>query len=360
MWQHLKKIDWPIFASAFFLTGIGLLCLYDYSSGRGDFFNFKKQMVFLVLGILLMFVFSFLDWRVFRGNSYLILSLYFLSLIFLVGLFFFASPTRGIKGWYKIGGFSFDPVEPMKIILIILLAKYFSMRHIEMYRLRHIFLSGFYSLLPVVLIFFQPNLGSSLILIFLWVGILAISGIRLKHFIVLVFCGLIIVVSSWSFLLKDYQKDRVTSFLVPQQDPLGTSWNQAQAKIAVGSGGIFGQGFGNGSQLRYGFLPEAHTDFIFSAIAEEFGLVGVLVLLLLFLLLFWRIMKIAFSAQSNFCRLFASGFAIVLFSQVFINIGMNLGILPVIGIPLPFVSYGGSGLLAMFTGLGILQSLKVR
>jgi len=227
-----------------------------------------------------------------------------------------------------------------------------------MYRLKHILLSGFYALVPVALIFIQPNLGSSLILVFLWVGILAISGIKLRHFLILVLCGLLVLVFSWFFLLKDYQKGRIISFFAPQVDPLGLSWNQSQAKIAIGSGGIFGQGFGKGSQLRYGFLPEPHTDFIFSAIAEEYGLAGILALFSLFLLLIWRIMKIALLAQSNFPRLFATGLAIVIFSQIFINIGMNLGVLPVIGIALPFVSYGGSGLIAMCMGLGILQSIK--
>jgi rod shape determining protein RodA len=358
MLRHFKKLDWVIIVSVFLLVLLGLSSIYSYSSSRNDFFNFKKQIIFFAVGLSLMFFLSFFEWRVLRENSYLILIFYFLSLVFLAGLFLFAPQVRGIRGWYKLGSFSFDPVEFAKIVLIILLAKYFSIRHVEVYRLRHILLSGLYALVPAALIFIQPNLGSSLILVFLWIGILAISGIKLRHFLILVFCGLLILVFSWFFLLKDYQKGRVVSFFAPQVDPLGISWNQSQAKIAIGSGGIFGQGFNKGSQLRYGFLPEPHTDFIFSAIAEEYGLVGILALFSLFLLLIWRIMKIALLAQSNFPRLFATGLAIVIFSQIFINIGMNLGILPVIGIALPFVSYGGSGLIAMCVGLGILQSIK--
>jgi rod shape determining protein RodA len=148
--------------------------------------------------------------------------------------------------------------------------------------------------------------------------------------------------------------------LYPQVDPLGESWSQNQAKIAIGSGGFLGQGFGHGSQARYGFLPEPQTDFIFSAIAEEFGLLGVSVIFILFFILIWRIIKIALSSYSNFPRLFAAGFVVIIISGVFINIGMNLGILPVIGIALPFVSYGGSGLLVAYVCLGILQSIKIR
>jgi rod shape determining protein RodA len=162
----------------------------------------------------------------------------------------------------------------------------------------------------------------------------------------------------WSFLLKDYQKTRIMSFISPQVEPLGINWNQNQAKIAIGSGKIFGQGIGSGSQTQYGFLPEAQTDFIFSSIAEETGLFGVSILLLLFLVLIWRIFKIALSSQSNFSRLFSTGIATLLISQIFINIGMNLGLLPIIGIPLPLVSYGGNGLITILMSIGILGNIK--
>ena len=356
--SHIRKLDWILIVCLLLLVGIGLLSIYSSSLGRGDFLNFKKQIVFLGIGFFLMILLSFFDWRAFSENSYLILTLYFLCLIFLFGLFFFAPEIRGVKSWYKIGPISFSPIEFTKIVLIILLAKYFSMRHIEMYRLKHIFLSGFYVLLPAVLIFLQPDLGSVIILIILWIGILIISGIKLRHFLILALCGFLVLVLSWSFLLREYQKERVMSFLAPQIEPLGIGWSQTQAKIAIGSGGIFGQGIGKGSQTRYGFLPEPHTDFIFAAIAEELGLIGISVLLSLLLILIWRVMKIAINSKSNFPRLFASGFTIVLFSQTFIHIGMNLGILPVIGISLSFVSYGGSSLIATCIGLGILQSIK--
>jgi len=358
MLRHLRKIDWQIFISVLLICGIGLLSLWSISLGRGNFLILKKQIIFLSIGIFLMFFLSFLDWRMFRENPYFILTLYFFCVLLLIGLFFFAPSIRGTRGWYRIGKISFDPVEFTKIVLIILLAKYFSMRHVEMYKLRHILLSGFYVLIPAVLVFFQPNFGSAMILVFLWVGILIISGIKLRHFFLLFLVFLIFLSLGWTFLLKDYQKERIVGFLFPEIEPLGIGWSQNQSKIAIGSGGLFGQGFGKGSQTQYGFLPEPHTDFIFSAIAEEMGLMGVLILLFLFVFLVYRIIKIALFSQSNFPRLFASGFVIILFSQIFIHIGMNLGLLPVVGISLPFVSYGGSSLITLFMGLGILQSIK--
>lgn len=356
---HFKKLDWILIGTALLMVALGLVSIYSSSTGN-DFLNFKKQVYFLVAGFFLMIILSFLDWRVLREDPYLILFFYLLCVTALAGLFFFAPEIRNVKSWYKIGSLSIDPIEYARIILIILLAKYFSMRHIEMYRIRHILLSGFYVLLPVILIFFQPNLGSVLILIALWVGILLVSGIKTRHFLLLCLLFLLIFIVSWSTLLREYQKERILSFIQPQVEPLGKDWSQAQAKIAIGSGGLTGQGIGRGSQTQYGFLSEPQTDFIFAAIAEETGLIGVAVLLILFSILIWRIIKIAMSSQANFPRLFAVGLAINLISQAFIHIGMNLGILPIIGIPLPLISYGGSSLVANFIGFGILQSIKAR
>jgi len=358
---HLRKLDWILIVSAILLVGIGLLSIYSSSLGKEDFLNFKKQIIFFGIGFFLMILLSFFDWRALRDNPYFILALYFFCLISLAGLFFFAPEIRGVKSWYKLGPVSIDPMEFAKVVLIILLAKYFSTRHIEMYRIKHIFLSGVYVLVPVVLIFLQPDFGQILILIALWGGILIFSGIKIRHFLILCFCFILILILSWFFLLKDYQKERIISLFQPQLvDPLKIGWSQNQAKIAIGSGGLFGQGIGSGSQTQYGFLPESQTDFIFAAIAEEMGLLGVSVLLSLFSILLWRILKIVLSASSNFPRLFASGLAVILISQIFIHIGMNLGILPIIGIPLPLVSYGGSSLIATFLALGILQSIKTR
>ena len=354
---RLRKLDWLLIFSTLLLFSIGLSSIYSSSLGRGDFANFQKQLVFGVAGLLLMFLLSFLNWRMLRDDPYFILSLYFICLLALVGLFFFAPEIRGVKRWYQLGPVSVDPAEFLKVVLIVLFAKYFSTKHVEMYRIRHIILSGLYIVLPAFFLFFQPDLGSILIMLGLWVGILLISGIKIRHFFILMLCGIFIFIFAWNFLMQDYQKARILSFLQPI-DPLGASWSSKQAKIAIGSGGIFGSGFGQGSQTQFGFLSEPQTDFIFAAIAEEFGLAGVSVLLFLFSVLLWQIIKISLKATSNFPRLFATGFAILLISKIFINIGMNIGILPIVGIPLPLVSYGGSSLMATFIGLGILQSIK--
>lgn len=358
--RHLKALDWILIVFALLLVAMGLLSIYSSSLGRGDFSDFKKQLIFFAIGFFLMLALSFFDWRALKNNPFLILSLYVVSIISLVGLFFFAPEIRGIRKWYRIGPVSIDPIEITKLILIIVLAKYFSNRHIEMYKVSHILLSGFYVLIPALLAFFQPDMGQVIILILLWLGILVVSGISFKRFLVLLFCFLLIFILAWNFGLKPYQKERILSFIFPQlSDPLKSGWNKLQVQIAIGSGGIFGKGLGKGSQTQYGFLPEPKTDFIFAAIAEEFGLIGVSIILLSFSLLIWRIMKIALTAETNFPRLFATGFTILLVSQTFIHMGMNLGILPIIGIPLPLVSYGGSNLIATFIGLGILQNIKV-
>lgn len=357
--NHIKKLDWILIISSFLLVGIGILSIYSSSFGRGDFSNFYKQIVFFGIGVFLMFLISFFDYRILKNDSYLILIFYFLNILALVGLLFLAPEIRGTRSWYKLGPVSFDPIEFTKIILMILLAKYFSMRHIEINQIKHIILSGAYVILPVFLIFLQPDLGSALIILSLWIIVLIISGIKMRHFLMLIFLASLIFVLGWSSLLKDYQKERILSFVYPQEDPLGASWSQNQAKIAIGSGGIWGQGIGNGSQTQYGFLPETQTDFIFASIAEETGLIGISFLFLLFSVILLRTYKIILKAKTNFARLFIAGFGAVLITQVFINIGMNIGIAPIIGISLPLVSYGGSSLILTFIGLGIIQSINL-
>ena len=357
---HLKNLDWIIIGSAILLVGIGLLSLYSSSIGRGDFTNFYKQAVFLGIGIAIMLAVSFLNYRLFKNDPYFLLLLWGLGVLALIGLLVFGPEIRGVKAWYKIGAISIDPVEYMKIALLLLMAKYFSLRHVEMYRIKHILLSAIYFGVPFALVFFQPNLGSGGLLIILWLIILLVSGLKLRHFLAIMAIGVLLVSFAWMFVLHDYQKNRIISFLEPELDPLGIGWSQLQSKIAIGNGGIWGAGIGQGTQTQHGFLTEPHTDFIFSAIGEEFGLVGVVILFVLFFLLLWRVFKIGIMVESNFPRLFAIGFGALLVIQFAVNIGMNIGLLPIVGLPLPFVSYGGSSLLMLFFGLGILQSIKTR
>jgi rod shape determining protein RodA len=189
--NHIKRLDWKLLLLSIALCCIGLITICSISIGKQDFSNLKKQIIFFVAGMVLMLVLSLIDWRGFKENPYLILTLYFICIALLAGLLLFGTQTRGIKGWYHLGFFSFDPIGVMIIVLIILLSKFFSKRHIEMYKLRHIALSGFYVLLPFALIAKQPNLGSALMLIAIWIGVLIVSGIKLRQFFLLIMCGLV-------------------------------------------------------------------------------------------------------------------------------------------------------------------------
>lgn len=355
--KHLEKIDWVIVFSALFLSSFGALSIYSSSFFRDDFFNFKKQVIFIALGVVLMFLVSFCDWRMFKDQSHILLGIWIILVLSLFFLFILGQKTKGVKGWYRFGAISFDPVPFMEIALILVLAKYFSERHVELYNFKHILISGFYAFLPFLFVFFQPDLGSAVSFGVIWLGILVASGIKIKDFLFLMVIFLIISVLAWSFLLRPYQKERVFNFLFPEEDILGGGWSQMQSKIAISTGGLWGKGFKKGEQVQRGFLTLPQTDFIFASIAHEFGLMGVTLLLGLILILCWRIVKVCYESRGNFPRLFALGLAISLFFQAFVHVGMNLGILPIVGLPFPLVSYGGSGIIAKFLGLGILQSL---
>jgi rod shape determining protein RodA len=356
--EYFKKIDLPLFLSAVFLTILGLISIYSSSFRNNDFSNFYKQIFFLALGLILMFFVSLFDYRILKDNPYLILILYFLSLLLLLGVLFFGKEIRGTKSWYSIGGFSFQPTSFVKIVLIILFAKFFSTRHVELYKITHILHSALYLFLVAFLILLQPDLGFVIILVLSWIGILLVSGIKLRHFVLLSLFFLFVFIYSWNFMLLPYQKNRIISFLF-SKEPLGISWSQIQAKIAIGSSGFLGKGIKKGTQVQLLFLTEPQTDFVFSAIAEEMGFLTVFLLFLLFFLLLFRCFKIYSQTNFNFGRLIIAGTIITWFCQVFINLSMNLGLFPIIGIPLPFVSYGGSDLLANYILLGIIQNIKM-
>lgn len=357
--SHIKKMDLVLVIASIALVIFGLIAIYSASIRSGDFSSLYKQAGFFAVSLVCMLLASFIDNRVIRENPYVLLTLYFLCIIGLIGIFFFAPEIRGIKSWYKMGEFSFDPIEPTKIVLILILAKYFSKRHVELYKVSNIILSGIYALIPAMLVFFRPEFGSVLIIGAIWIGILLVSGIKIRDFSILCLIFLVAFFLIWVFLFKDYQRSRVLSFITPQSNQLGLNWSQNQSKISIGSGGLLGEGISNGSQTQYGFLSEPKTDFIFSVIGEETGFAGLTALLGLFTLLLWRILRIALNARSNFSRLFAMGFAINIFTQLVINLGANTGLLPVIGISLPLVSYGGGNLIFNFIALGILQNIKI-
>lgn len=367
--QHIKKMDWVMNIAVFILAAIGLVSLFSISYSRGnfpgsgfmDFYKsyFGKQIIFFIVGVFLMFLMSFFDWRAFKNHSNLILLMYAICIIALLGLLIFVKPIRGIRSWYSVAGFTFNPIEMTKIVLVILLAKYFSFRHAEMYNFSHILVSGVYVAIPSLLMFLQPDFGSVLVILLLWVGILFVSGIKIRHFFVLLLAGAILFGAGWNFFLKDYQKQRIVTFVKPEQDVLDSGWNQMQSQIAIGSGGMWGKGLLKGPQVQLKFLPEPQTDFIFASIAEEMGLAGVIVLIGAMLVMLSRTVRIAIMAPDNFSKFFVAGFIIIFFAQSFINMAMNLRLFPIVGIPLPLVSYGGSNLIFSFLALGIVQAIKI-
>src|SRR3989344_2617760 len=350
MIQVLKKLDWGLISAIVLLLAVGLLSIASTSQTRtGAFILLKKQAIFAVIGLILLLLFSFIDYRFLRNYPAVVLTLYVISVSLLILLFIFSSKTRGAISWFhfssSIGSIGFEPVEITKFTLIALLSKYFSNRHVDFGLIRHIFFSGFYFFVPTALVLFQPDFGSAVLLIIIWVGIMLASGIRMRHLAALLLILSIFSGIGWSFFLKDYQRARILIFLSPQSDPLGRGYNISQSIIAIGSGGFWGKGLGHGSQSQLNFLPEQHTDFILATIAEEWGFFGVSLILITWGIIFWKLFLITINANTNFARLFIFGFPLLLLSHISINIGMNLGFFPVTGIPLPLLSYGGSNLI---------------
>jgi rod shape determining protein RodA len=354
----LKKLDydWISVFAVCFLIAFGLVAIYSLSlsSDAADIGNFKKQIFFLLLGIGFFVFFSQMDYRIWKSYSGF---LYLVGIILLVSVLLFGKEIRGTSGWFSFGFFNFQPVELMKLILILSLANYFSRQNTNKLQIKHIATSFLFVMLPVGLAIKQPDMGSAMVMFVVWLGMLLIAGLPKKYLFFLACLLVILPFFGWNFMLKDYQKERIVTFLDPQKDPLGSGYNVLQSIIAVGSGGIWGKGLGHGSQSRLNFLPEKHTDFIFATIAEESGMFGALLLLGLFIVLFFRLKKIADVSRDNFGQLIISGTMTMIVFQVFINIGMNMGIMPIAGLSLPFISYGGSFLIVMLALLGIIQSI---
>jgi len=353
-------MDWILMLTVFFIFFLGLTSIYANSIINNNFLQFNKQIIAFLIGLILLFIFAILDYHIFKDNP-LITILFYLSVLIILGVVLILGINiRGSMSWFNLGKLNFEPSELAKLAVIIVLAKYFSLRHIEIKQTIHIIVSGIYALIPFSLILLQPDLGSAIIIFIIWLGIILISGINLKHLLIIFLFFLILASFAWFFYLKDYQKERILTFLNPSIDPLGRSYNITQSIIAIGSGQILGRGLGHGTQSQLNFLPEQLTDFIFASIAEEFGFIGVLFIFIAFFLIIIRILKIVKESNNNFARLYCIGFLILIISQFFINVGMNLGLVPIIGLSLPFISYGGSHLVVLMLGLGIIQSIKIR
>ncbi len=356
IWEKLEsgRIDWVLVLALLPILGGGLVTM---SSFTGEENYLTRQLLWIGLSFVVFFVFSFLDIRFIKRTNVL-MTVYGGGILLLLSLFVVGSTIKGATSWINLGAFSLQPSDPMKIILILLLAKYFSRRHMEIKNPKHIIVSGIYFMIPFALIFLQPDFGSAAILFLIWFGLVLVSGISKKH-LALILGGIALAGGvMWMFVLQPYQQDRILSFLDPLADIQGAGYNAYQSTIAVGSGQLLGKGVGFGTQSRLKFLPEYQTDFIFAAFAEEWGFVGSILILLLIAVVVWRVLRIGNHAASNFETLFAFGFAIMIMSHVLINVGMNIGLLPVTGITLPFLSYGGSHLITLFAGLGILMSMR--
>lgn len=356
---YLKQFDWILFFIIILLVSLGLMAIYS-STATGDspnFLYFKKQIIFIAFGLLFLFLISFIDYRYLKIYS---IPIYLIGIILLIAVLFLGISIKGTKGWFSIFGQTYQPVELAKIILLIILAKYFSDWHGLVDRWSRVLFSILLVSLMILLVVLQPDFGSALIFFGLFLGLLILVKIKRLYFILIIVLLLLVTFGTWQFILKDYQKERVLTFINPSADPLGKGYQVTQSIIAVGSGQLFGRGLGLGSQSRLNFLPLQQTDFIFAVIAEELGFVGSFLLIGLFAVFFYRLARIAHLAQDDFGFLLAGGIGILFFIQVFVNIGMNLGILPVTGIPLPLVSYGGSSMIASLLAVGILESIYIR
>ena len=351
------KIDWLLVLFIIPLVLAGLFTMKSFTPQESVINFFDKQIIWIVISFIVFFIFSFIDFRFLRRTDVLV-TLFSVFSFLLVILFVFGHVIKGAQSWFSFGAFSFQPADAMKLILILILSKYFSRRHVEIKNIKHIFISGFYAFIPFVLILLQPDFGSAMVIFFIWLGMVLVSGISKKHLLFVFLSGIIIFVSLWTFAFAPYQKARIASFINPLADVRDSGYNASQSTIAVGSGQILGKGLGFGTQSRLKFLPEPQSDFIFAAYAEEWGFIGSLFILLLFGLIVWRILHSASLGASNFEMLFGMGIAIFFMSHILINIGMNIGLMPITGIPLPFMSYGGSHLVTEFAGLGILMNMR--
>ncbi len=353
----LKRIDWILVLFILPIISAGLVTMKSFTplDMTGDFFG--KQIIWVAISLAVFFLFSFIDFRFLKRTDVLVF-LYVSVCIILFLLFVIGYVSHGAKSWFNLGFFSFQPVDVMKLVLVLILAKYFSRRHVEIRDIKHIFISGFYMIVPLVLVLLQPDFGSAMIILFIWLGMVLVSGISKTHLFSVFISGVLLLAVFWFFVFAPYQKARIMTFINPLADIHGSGYNAFQSTVAVGSGEITGKGLGFGTQSRLKFLPQPQSDFIFASFAEEWGLIGSMLILFLYGVVIFRILYSATLGASNFEILFGMGIAIWFMSHILVNIGMNLGLMPVTGIPLPFMSYGGSHLMVEFAGLGILMSMK--
>ena len=345
--------EWPLLLIPVALTVLGILTMHTFGDGSS---LAPRQLIWLGAGVVAFLVCASFDMRFIRRTPIILVG-YAISIALLLLLLVATHAVQGAKSWFDLGFFSLQPADPIKIIFIALMAKYFSRRHMEIGDFRHIIVSGGYAAGLILLILVEPDLGTAVIFSIVWFGMVLVSGISKKHLAIIVTVAAVAAAGLWVFALRDYQRDRIVSFLNPAADIHGTGYNAYQATVAVGSGEITGKGIGYGTQSKLRFLPEYETDFIFASYAEEWGFIGVSLVLVLYGLLLARLLAIARRSATNFDALFTIGVALLFLAHIFIHAGINLGLLPVTGTTIPFMSYGGSHLIVEFAALGIVASL---
>ena len=353
--QKVKKLDFVLLFSIIILSAISLVVMYSTDGGE-ILYHTKSHFIKLVTFFLLMLVISFFNIKIWHLFSYVF---YVLIIFLLIWVAFYGIKVSGSQRWMNLYFIVLQPSELMKIAIILCLAKYY-------HRLKIDNVNSFISiiivltiiLIPVMLVVSQPDLGTSILIALSGLIILWLGGVRIKYFFYSFFTFLITLPFIISFL-KPYQKLRILTFLDPDRDPLGAGYQIIQSKIAIGSGGLEGKGFLKGTQSYLDFLPEKHTDFIFTLFSEEFGFLGSIVLLIIYSIIIIRIIRIGTISRSNFAKLFCFGYAFAIFIYIVVNLSMVLGLVPIVGSPLPIMSYGGSSMLATMIGFGIVLSAKI-
>lgn len=358
--ELLGRLDWLLIFFVVGLCGLGVLVVYsatyDMVSAQPSVL-FYKQVVWMGIGLVVMFSVAFVDYHLLTRSAYV-----WYGLLLMVLVYVLAEGTIGMgaQRWIRLGPISVQPSELGKVVLVIVLARYFADQGTRLsLGVADLWRPLLLVLVPVFLIAQQPDLGTALVVLFLFCMIVFVAGIRLRLLMGVITAGLCALPLLWS-VMKPYQRQRVLTFLDPESDPYGAGYHIIQSKIAIGSGGIFGKGLLQGSQSQLRFLPERHTDFIFSVLAEELGMIGCLVFFTLFFMLILRGFEIARSAKDTEGALLVVGVLTILVLHTFINLGMTMGLLPVVGVPLPFISYGGSSMVTLLAGLGLVLNVRVR
>ncbi|HET8581171.1 MAG TPA: rod shape-determining protein RodA [Candidatus Paceibacterota bacterium] len=349
-----RVIDWPLLGAAVLLSAFGLVTMYSFSDANA---YFDHQLLWLAISLVIFLGASMADYRFLR-QTVPVVALYGAVVAALLVVLVIGHVSNGAQSWFRLGTVAIQPADFTMLVLVIVLAKYFARRHIDIAQFRHVLISGLYAFIPFALIVLQPDLGSGIILASIWLGMVLVSGISKKHLFIVLAIGLVAALGMWQYGLHDYQKQRVLTFLHPLSDIQGSGYNAYQAVIAIGSGGLTGKGIGYGTQSKLKFLPEYQTDFIFAAFAEEWGLIGVLLMFALYGIIIWRVLALAYRGGSNFETLFAVGLACLFTSHFIVHVGINLGLLPVTGTTVPFMSYGGSHLVMEYLGLGMLMGMR--